>query len=66
MNLINKVDGVVDTTSVEPKILSGTGYATAPLGLRDVLSKDGTFLKAPRNVIFEIKNLNTDIRGIAI
>lgn len=66
MNLINKVDGVADTASVEPKILSGTGYATAPLGLRDVLSRDGTFLKAPRNVIFEIKNLNTDIRGIAI
>ena len=66
MNLINKVDGVVDTMSVKPKIITGSSYATAPLGLKDVLSKDGTFLKAPRNVIFEIKNLNADIRGIAV
>ena len=66
MNLINKVDGVIDTISVTPKIITGTSYASAPLGLKDILSKDGTYLKAPRNVIFEIKNLAQDITGAAV
>jgi len=66
MNLINKTDGVIDTISVVPKILTGPSYSSAPLGINNVLSKDGTYLKAPRNVIFEIKNLSQDIRGEAV
>jgi hypothetical protein len=62
-NIINKVDGVVDTTKVEPVLKTGTGYSSAPVGIDDIKSEDGTYLKAPRNVIFEIKNFNTDVRG---
>ena len=66
LNIINKVDGVVDTLSVTPKLISGTGYSTAPVSIHEMKSKDGTYLKAPRNVIFEIKNFSTDIRGTAV
>ncbi len=64
-NIINKVDGVVDTTKVEPVLKTGTGYSSAPVGIDDIKSEDGTYLKAPRYVIFEIKNFNTDVRGSA-
>ena len=66
LNIINKVDGVVDTLKVTPKIMSGTGYSTAPVSIDEMKSMDGTYLGAPRNVIFEIKNFSTDIRGTAV
>ncbi len=64
--IINKVDGVVDTTKVIPVIKNTSGYNAAPVTIEEMKSPDGTFLKAPRNVIFEIKFFNTDIRGTAI
>jgi len=65
-NIINKVDGVVDTTKVTPYIKDGTGYASAPITIEQVKSVDGTYLKAPKNVIFEIKYFNSDIKGTAV
>jgi len=65
-NVINKVDGVVDTTRVIPELKTGIGYSSAPVSIDEMKSPDGTYIKAPRNVIFEIKNFNTDIRGAAI
>jgi len=66
LNIINKVDGVVDTTKVMPKLMNGSGYNDAPVSIDEIKSKDGTYLKAPRNVVFEIKNFATDIRGTAV
>ena len=65
-NIINKVDGVVDTTKVKPILKSGALYSSTIVGVNDVKSKDGTYLKAPKNAIFEIKFLNNDIRGTAV
>ena len=65
-NIINKVDGVVDTTRVTPILKTGIGYSSAPVSIEEMKSMDGTYIKAPRNVIFEIKNFNTDIRGTAV
>jgi len=65
-NIINKVDGVVDTTKVTPQLKVGTAYSSAPVTIEEMKSMDGTYLKAPRNVIFEIKYFNTDIRGTAV
>lgn len=65
-NIINKVDGVVDTISVKPKIMQGTSYSSTPVSLQELKSKDGTYLKAPKNVIFEIKYFNSDIKGTAV
>lgn len=64
-NIINKVEGVVDTTKVTPKLMTASGYSTAPVSIDEMKSADGTYLKAPKNVIFEIKNFNSDIRGTA-
>jgi len=65
-NIINKVDGVVDTTKVTPSLKTGTGYNSAPVSIEEMKSVDGTYIQAPRNVIFEIKNFNKDIRGSAV
>ncbi len=65
-NIINKVDGVVDTIKVTPALKDGTGYSSAPVTIEEMKSVDGTYLKAPRNVIFEIKRFNSDIRGTAV
>ena len=65
-NIINKVDGVVDTMKVTPYLKDGSRYSTAPVTIEEMKSNDGTYLKAPRNVIFEIKFLNSDIRGSAV
>ena len=63
-NVINKVDGVVDTRNVRVYLKTGTGYNTAPVSIEQLKSNDGTFLKAPKNVVFEIKNFSADVRGI--
>jgi len=65
-NIINKVNGVVDTIKVTPVLKTGTGYSSAPVSIEEMKSADGTYIQAPRNVIFEIKNFNTDIRGSAV
>ena len=66
LNVINKVDGVVDTLKVTPKLMDGSNYNTAPVSIDEMKSVDGTYLKAPRNVIFEIKDFSTDIKGTAV
>ncbi len=65
-NVINKVSGVVDTVKVTPMLKDGAEYSSAPVSIEEMKSHDGTYIKAPRNVIFEIKNFNTDVRGTAV
>jgi len=65
-NIINKVDGVIDTSKVTPVIKTGTNYSAASIGIDDVKSMDGTYLKAPKNVVYEIKFFNSDVRGSAV
>ena len=65
-NTLNKVDGVIDTLEVKPRLLTGTGYNTAPISIEQLKSPDGTYLKPPRNVVLEIKNFDKDIGGVAV
>lgn len=65
-NVINKVSGVIDTTKVTPILKLGANYSGAPISIDEMKSKDGTYLRAPKNVIYEVKFPRTDIRGTAI
>ncbi len=65
-NLINKTPGVTDTTFVTVLDKFGEAYSTTSLTAESMKSKDGTYIKAPRNVIFEIKYPAQDIQGAAI
>jgi hypothetical protein len=64
-NLINKTEGVVDTIDVSVRLITGAGYNTAPVSIDQLLSKDGSFLKTPKNVIMELKNFDQVVRGSA-
>ena len=44
---------------------TGVGYATTMFNVKDQTTSDGRFIKAPKNVIFEIKYPNSDLRGTA-
>jgi len=61
---LNDVDGVVDTTSVELVRKSGTGYSASQYDIPENTSTDGRLVRVPENVIFEIKDLDSDIVGV--
>lgn len=60
---INRVQGVVDTLKVTPLIKQSSNYSNLGLEIDEILSKDGTFLKCPKNCVFEIKFPNQDLKG---
>ena len=64
-NTINKTNGVVDVKEVKMKVASGTGRSNPSISIEDLLSKDGTKLIPPNNIILEIKNFFIDVRGTA-
>ena len=68
-NLLSKTEGVIDVKEVkiENKNASnhGTGYSNIQLEMQDMISQDRTYYKAPKNVIFELKFPNQDIKGKA-
>ena len=63
-NTLNKVEGVVDVKKVDVFNKSTAGYSGNVLDFDDLMSKDGTYIKTPKNVIMEIKYPNLDIKGI--
>jgi phage-related baseplate assembly protein len=63
---INRVQGVVDTIKVQPIIKNSANYSNLGLIVDDILSKDGTYLKCPKNCVFEIKFLDEDLKGTVL
>ena len=63
-NTLNKTEGVVDVKKVKVFNKGGVGYSPIVLDFDDLISKDGSYLKVPKNVIMELKYPNLDIRGI--
>tara|TARA_Y100000593_G_scaffold4019_1_gene7970 strand:- start:128605 stop:130398 length:1794 start_codon:yes stop_codon:yes gene_type:complete len=62
-NVLNEVDGVVDvvTASVVKKV--GSNYADISFDIEKNISPDGRYVVIPKNVIYEIKHPNVDIKG---
>jgi len=63
---INRVQGVVDTIKVTPIVKNSANYSNLGLFVDDILSKDGTYLKCPKNCVFEIKFLDEDLKGTVL
>ena len=61
--ILNRVDGVVDIKNVTVKGISGGLYSRTSLKFSNILSRDGTYYKVPRNVILELKYPSLDIKG---
>lgn len=63
---LNAVNGVIDTKTVTVYQKTGENYSNVQFNVKDNLSKDGRYLSVPDNVILEIKDLDSDIVGVAI
>jgi len=62
-NILNKLTGVQDTTNVKVSAKIGGFYSNASLNLDKMITYDGKYIKAPKNVIFEVKFPTADIKG---
>tara|TARA_R110000824_G_scaffold121839_3_gene278225 strand:- start:9341 stop:11134 length:1794 start_codon:yes stop_codon:yes gene_type:complete len=62
-NELNKVPGVVDTTAVEIKLRSGGLYSESSYNFPAALTGDSRQILAEKDVIFELKYPNMDIKG---
>ena len=60
---LQKVDGIIDTTSIEIDLRSGGLYSESNYSFESALSSDGRSILAQKNTIFELKYPNIDILG---
>lgn len=61
---LKDVDGLLDVTSVRVYQKIGTNYSDIRFDLEEAISADGRYIEMPKNVIYEVKFLNNDIKGI--
>lgn len=57
------VEGLIDVTRLRLINKNGGLYSTTFLNFDDQMTNDGRFVVAPKNVVFEMKYPNSDIRG---
>jgi hypothetical protein len=62
-SLINATPGIVDTISVKVFQKTGAGYSSVNFNVKNETTPDGRFIRAPKNVIFEVKFPSADIQG---
>ena len=62
-SILNSVPGVVDTTQVNIRRVSGGLYSSTNFDLESAISPDGRYILVPDNVILELKYPSDDIRG---
>lgn len=65
-SILGKVDGVSDVRKVDVFQKVGGSYAGTRIDLDEALSRDGTYIKTPKNVIMELKFPDSDIKGTVI
>lgn len=63
---LNSIPEVIDCKKVKIFIKNGTGYASGSFDIYANLSKDGDYIHCPKNYIFEVKYIETDIIGSVI
>jgi phage-related baseplate assembly protein len=63
-DVLNKTTGVIDVKKVSIFPKTGDNYSSDTFDFDLMMSKDGTYLKAPKNVVFELKYPNQDIKGV--
>jgi len=62
-NILNNVPGVADTFKVDIYQKTGDLYSDTFYNVRQNISPDGRYVMIPKNVVYEIKFLDDDIRG---
>ena len=65
-NTLNKINGVIDVKKVECSVKSGHPYSPIDVSIDELYSDDGTYLKAPKNSVLEVKFPENDIKGVVV
>ena len=63
-NILNNVPGVVDTFKLDIYQKTGSDYSDTFFDVKQNMSPDGRYIIIPKNVIYEIKYIADDVRGI--
>ena len=61
--VLNQVNGVVDVTAIEIALKNGGVYSESSYDMEAALSADGRRIMGEKNIIFELKYPNIDIKG---
>jgi hypothetical protein len=61
--VLNQTPGIMDVRDVRLKNVFGKGYSSIGYNIRQNTTPDGRLLTVPKNVIIEVKYLDTDIIG---
>jgi len=62
-SVLSKVEGVSDVKKVNVYQKFGGNYSSTRINFSEALSKDGTYIQTPQNVIMELKYPDVDIKG---
>ena len=65
-NALNKLDGVIDVKRIKCSVKSGSPYSAIDISSDELYSDDGTYLKAPKNAVLEVKFPADDIKGTIV
>ena len=60
---LNRMDGIIDVTRVKVVQKTGANYSSEIMNIEQSYSSDGRYIQAPKNVVFEIKYPDIDIKG---
>ena len=63
---LNKLESVTDVLSINIFALSNGVYSSSSVNFSELLSIDGSYYKAPKNCVFELRFPKTDIKGSVI
>ena len=63
-NILNRIDGVMDTTSVTLRSINGLEYSSVSFDVDSRTSEDRRYVEVPEDYILEIKYPYLDIRGV--
>lgn len=62
-NLLNRVDGVLDTKNVKVVVINSVGYSQVPFNIEAHTSADGRYIEVPEDYILEVRSPRFDIKG---
>ena len=65
-NAINEADGVADVANVDIFVQTGGVYSDYFINLDEYISPDGRFINMPPNVIWEVRLVGDDIKGVIL
>ena len=63
---IRKIKEVLDIKDIKIRNITDSGYSQLSFNIQQNLTSDGNMIKIPRNAIYEIKDVVTDIVGNAV